>query len=75
MLITVIDDQIIHRYPSLVEVANAMRALDPFSSSRIEVFQLVGNGNDVLKARKFGTGETGEGITPVNLEKYQHRYP
>lgn len=75
MFITVVDGKITHRYQSIVEVADSMRVLDPFTAFRVEVFECVGNGNDILKARKFTVGEGGEGITPTNLEKYKHRYP
>jgi len=71
MFITIVNGQIAHRHPSIIEVANSMRTLDPGAASYVEVFELVGNGNDVL--RRISSSETGEGITPASLDKYKHR--
>lgn len=75
MFITVVNGQIAHRHPSLVEVANSMRTLDSVAASYVEVFQYFGTGNDTLRNQTPGYCEKGEGITPTNLEKYYHRYP
>lgn len=72
MFITVINGQIANRHSSLVEVANSMRTL---AAAYVEIFQYFGDGNDALRNQTSGYCETGEGITPTNLEKYKHRYP
>lgn len=71
MFITVVNGQVTHYHPSIEEVANSLRTLDPFAASYVEVFERVGNGNDVL--RRISCSEGGKGITKDNLEKYRHR--
>lgn len=73
MFITVVNNLVVHRCPSISEIANSLRTLGPTASASVEVFELVGDGNDILM--RLSGSETGEGITPANLEKYRRRYP
>lgn len=75
MFITVVNGQIANYYPSIVEVVNSMKELDPFAASYVGVFEYVGNGNEAIRESQQISGccETGEGITPANLDKYRHK--
>lgn len=71
MYITVVNNHVTHCCPSIEEIAATLRELDPYAASYVEVFENVGNGNDVLN--RVSCSEKGKGITPDNLDKYRHR--